>query len=97
LDVLDVGNRRQAPVQLRVLPYLGTERHGAGGIADVVGAVHADVVRAAALGDGGLEAIGVADDPVGHDPAVGPAGHTQALLVDPAPADRFVDDGHEVR
>src|SRR5258707_10274433 len=64
--------------------------------ADVARPERADVVADAPLRDRGLEAIGVPDDPVGHEPAVAAACDVEALRVDPPQAERVVNAGHEV-
>src|SRR5204863_1015025 len=72
----------------------------------VDGPVPADVARPEVsrdvvdcrLGACGLEAIGVADDPARHEPAVADSNHAESLAVDGRKAaDRLVEAGHEIR
>src|SRR5258707_6002303 len=64
--------------------------------ADVARPERADVVADAPLRDRRLEAIGVPDDPVGHEPAVAAAGDVEPLAIDPPETDGVIDAGHEV-
>src|ERR1700687_3962771 len=52
--------------------------------------------RAARAGDGGLEAVGLADDEIGGDAAVGPAAATEPVRVGETLRDGVIDDAHIV-
>ena len=77
-DLVGVGQRRQPPVQLRVLPRLGAElhlpEHPAG---EIPGQHERREVGHAATGHGRREARIRPDNPVRQVPAVGAAGHPE--------------------
>src|SRR5438876_3937125 len=97
LHVREVGERRMRAELLRVAPRRRITHLVLPEVpADIARPERADVVADAPLRDRGLEALGVADDPVGHEPAVAAAGHVEPLRVDPTEAERVIDAGHEV-
>ena len=58
--------------------------------------VLADEVRNRAHGDGGGEAIGLADDPVRHETAIRPTPDANAFGVDKAQFEHLIERGHQV-
>jgi len=58
--------------------------------------VHAGVVGFASAGDSGFEAVGLRNDEVGGDPAVGPAADGELVWISDTLRDSVVDDGHVV-
>src|SRR2546430_16187569 len=92
-----VGERRTedellAPTPRRGIPHLVLPEMPS----DVARAERRTDVRHAALRYRRAEPIGVADDPVGHEPAVATPGEVEALPVDPAERERVIHAGHEV-
>ena len=67
VHVLDVRQRRALPVPLQLIARGAVQLALAEPRPDVAGAVERDEVREAAHRNGRLEAVGVPDDPVGHD------------------------------
>src|SRR5262249_45583138 len=66
-------------------------------VADVARAEHAADVVHRPLGAGGLEPVGMADDPARHEAAVAAAEDAQTLGIDEvAPAQGLVETGHHV-
>src|SRR5437867_5565769 len=97
LHVRDVGQRRAEDELLAPLPWRGVAHLVLPEVPpNVARTERGDVVRDAPLRDRGPETISVADDPIGHEPAVAAAGHIEALWVDPAECEGMIDTGHEV-
>ena len=63
---------------------------------DIRGAGEAHQVGHSRSHRGGLEALGLCDDPGGHVPAIAPAHHAQPLRVGHSRGDDFVHAGHQV-
>lgn len=80
-DVGGIFQRGLPPHVLRIAVWFTCQFLPYKGIADI-GDIHADPVGNGTLGGGGPEAIGMPDDPVGHEPAVAAARHTQPTAVD---------------
>src|SRR5271166_5036831 len=96
LDLARVLERAGVPVLIEVVEERAVEIFFVA-VGAVARAVVADEVGDAAQGDGSDEAIGVADDPVGHESAVAAAGDAHAVLVDPGILlERGIDAGHDV-
>ena len=96
-DFIGVFHRAVLPELLRVRPE-GRAALILGEVgADIGYAVKARPVRYGALAGAGAEAVGVADDPVGHKSAVGAAGLEEVIAVHlRVSGERRVAEGHEI-
>src|SRR2546423_3616715 len=97
LDVSRVLQGRAIPVHFKLLEEVAAEVLSVS-VCAVARALVADEVGEAAQGDCGLEDVGVSDDPVGHEAAVGAACDAEALAVNPGVFfERGLDAVHDVR
>src|SRR5436309_13125759 len=79
-DVLGVREGRALDVARQVLPRQRTAHlHHVEAVPDIAGAEHRVLAVHRAPGAGGLEAVGVPDDPAREEPAVAPAEDAEAV------------------
>jgi len=95
-DVRGVLRRRDLQIRVRRLePVLADD--ALEGPADVARATLEHEVIDRALGASGLEAIGMADDPRGHEPSIRAAEHAEPLRIDEVETPKcLVEDGHHI-
>src|SRR2546423_9441881 len=97
LDVSRVLQGRAIPVHFKLLEEVAAEVLSVS-VCAVARALVADEVGEAAQGDCGLEDVGVSDNPVGHEAAVGAACDAEALAVNPGVFSKCgLDAVHDVR
>ena len=96
LHIADQRQRRAGPITLRVLPRHLAEPVGAHRGVAVGGQDLAGPVDHRLLGDGGAEAVGLADDPGSERAAARTTGHIEMVGVDEPLGDGCVHRAHQV-
>lgn len=95
--MIGIAKRGLLPLEIPILPVGSAGLPLGEVVADVRRALHPGPVCDGPLGAGCLEPVRVADDPVGHETAIGPAANAQTGGIDVRPAGQgSVQESHDI-